>query len=407
MSHFIYKAKHQNGETYSGEKEAADRYELYKLLHDSGDELISLTEKKRAGGIHLNMKIGSFGSGVKTDLKIQFARNLGSMIEAGLPLSRALGVLERQSGNKNLKGVIKDLIADVDKGSTFSDALAKHPKIFAPLFVSMVHAGEQSGGLADALKVIANQMDNSYALTKRVRGALIYPCVIITAMVIIAILMLVFVIPVLLKTFTDMGVELPLPTRIVLFVADLVQHDGILLALVLIVLAGAFVYWSKKPKGKIVNHLLLLKIPVIGGLVQEVNSARTARTLSSLLSSGVDVVESVNITAGVVQNVHFKAILQKAGQAIGKGELMSKIFSQNEKLYPPFFSEMISVGEETGKTADMLLGVAKYYEDDVDQKTKNMSTIIEPVLMIIIGSAVGFFAVSMIEPMYSLVNAIH
>ena len=150
----------------------------------------------------------------------------------------------------------------------------------------------------------------------------------------------------------------------------------------------------------------MLKIPVIGVLVQEVNAARTARTLSSLLHSGVDVVESVSITTDVVQNVHFKAVLKEAGESIKKGGLMSKVFNDHDKLYPVFFGEMMSVGEETGKTGEMLLGVAKYYEEDVEQKTKDMSTVIEPFLMIIIGAAVGFFAVAMISPMYSLANAI-
>ena len=150
-----------------------------------------------------------------------------------------------------------------------------------------------------------------------------------------------------------------------------------------------------------------MKIPLIGGLIQEVNTARTARTLSSLLGSGVDVVESVSITAMVVQNVHFRAVLNRAAEAIKKGDLMSKIFAEEgSKLYPVFFAEMMSVGEETGKTGEMLLGVAKYYEDDVEQKTKDMSTIIEPVLIVTIGAAVGFFAVSIIQPIYSLTNAL-
>ena len=184
------------------------------------------------------------------------------------------------------------------------------------------------------------------------------------------------------------------------------QHDGIFLAIALIIALAAFIWWSRKPSGKQVIHAAMLKIPVIGSLVQEVNAARTARTLSSLLQSGVDVVESVSITKDVVQNVHFRAVLDKAGEAIKKGDLMSKTFDEHAKLYPAFFSEMMSVGEETGKMGEMLMNVAVYYEDDVQQKTKDMSTIIEPILMIVIGAAVGFFAVSMITPMYSLVNAI-
>lgn len=408
MSHFTFKAKKSNGEVYAGEKDAEDRYELYRMLRESGDEILEFKEKSAHGGFNMNISLGFLTGRVKSIEKINFARNLGAMLSAGLPLSRALSVLERQTHNKTFKQIITEVIAEVDKGTTFAEALAKHQKVFAPLFISMVHAGEQSGTLADALKVVATQMDSSFALERRIRGALMYPSVIITAMILIAILMFIFVVPTLLKTFADLKVQLPFATRVVLFTSDLIRNDGLFVALVLALIGGALYWWSRQASGKSFFHAAIMKIPVIGGLVQEVNAARTARTLSSLLGSGVDVVESVVITANVVQNVHFRAVLSGAAEAIKKGDLMSKIFSEKgAKLYPVFFSEMMSVGEETGKTGEMLLGVAKYYEEDVDQKTKDMSTIIEPVLIIMIGAAVGFFAVSMIQPMYSLVNAIN
>ncbi len=407
MSHFIYKAKHASGEVYNGENDFSDRYELYRMVRESGDELVDFKEKKATKGMHMNISLGGIFGHVKTIDKINFARNLGSMIEAGLPLSRALSVLARQAKNKNFKSIIEGIISEVAKGTTFADALRKYPRVFPPIFVSMVHAGEQSGTLAESLKVTASQMDSAYTLTKRIRGALMYPAVIVSAMVIIAILMLIFVIPTLLKTFTDLNVALPPTTQFVLNVSNLFQHDGILVILVLIILGGALYWWSRKPSGKNFFHKVMLKVPIIGGLVQEVNAARTARTISSLLSAGVDVVESMSITADVVQNVHFRSILVKARESIKKGGLLSTTFAENLKLYPVFFSEMLSVGEETGKTGEMLMGVAKYYEEDVEQKTKDMSTIIEPFLILVIGAAVGFFAVSMIQPMYSLVNAIH
>lgn len=406
MSHFIFKAKKPSGEIYSSEKDVADRYELYKLLHESGDEIISVDEKRASKGLHMNISFGGLFNHIKADTKINFARNLGSMLEAGLALSRALSVLERQSSNKTFKDIIKDLIAEISKGVTFAGALGKYPKAFSPLFISMVHAGEQSGTLAQSLKVVATQMESSYGLERRIRGALMYPAVILFAMVLIGVLMFIFVIPTLLKTFTDLHVQLPFTTQIIVYASNLVQHQGVWVFLVFVVIVTIISMWSKRPSGKNFIHAAILKIPAIGTLVQEVNAARTARTLSSLLGSGVDVVESMSITADVVQNVHFKAVLQKAKEAIKKGELMSKVFSEQGKLYPVFFAEMMSVGEETGKTGEMLLGVAHYYEEDVDQKTKNMSTIIEPFLMLLIGGAVGFFAIAMISPMYSLVNAI-
>ncbi|MFA6295290.1 MAG: type II secretion system F family protein [Candidatus Paceibacterota bacterium] len=405
MSHFTFKAKKPTGEIYSSEKDAADRYELYKLLREHGDEVVEFKEKTITGGFNFNMKLSIF-SHVKTIDKINFARNLGAMLEAGLALSRALSVLERQTKNKVWKEIVTDLIAEIDRGITFADALSKHSKVFPPIFIAMVHAGEQSGTLAESLKVIATQMDSAYSLDKRIKGALMYPAVIVTAMVIIAVLMFIFVIPTLLKTFTDLNVKLPFTTRMVVDVSNIIQNQGLIVLAVLLVFVG-FLYWfSLQTKGKIILHALFLKIPVIGGLVQGVNTARTARTLSSLLGSGVDVVESVNITASVVQNVHFRKVLEDAAISIKKGDLVSKTFNEHTDLYPVFFAEMMSVGEETGKTGEMLLGVARYFENDVEQKTKDMSTIIEPFLILLIGAAVGFFAISMIQPMYSLVNVI-
>lgn len=406
MSHFIFKVKKPSGEVVSSERDAADRYELYRLIHDSGDELISIQEKKKANiGLHMNISF-DFLKKIKAVDKINFARNLGSMIEAGLPLSRALSVLERQAHNANFKKILVAVRDDIDKGLTFSDALAKNPKVFSALFVSMVHAGEQSGTLADSLKIVAAQLESANNLERRVRGALMYPAVIIGAMVIVAILMFTFVIPTLMKTFVDLKVELPFTTQIILGISNAVQHYGLFILIAVIIAGYIFSHWAKTASGKNIVHRFMIKAPILGGLVQEVNTARTARTLSSLLGAGVDFVESVSITAQVIQNVHFRAVLDQAGEAIKKGGLMSKIFADNVKLYPIFLSEMMSVGEETGKIGEMLSGVAHYYEEDVDQKTKDMSTIIEPVIMIVIAAGVGFFAIAMISPMYSLVNVI-
>ena len=405
MSHFVFKAKKPTGEIYSGEHDAADRYELYKIIRDSGEEIVSVEERASSKGLHMNISLGIFNR-VKTVDKINFARNLGSMLKAGLALSRALSVLERQSKNKALKAVITDLISEISKGSTFADALRRHEKVFSPLFISMVHAGEQSGTLAESLTVVGAQMDSSYTLERRIRGAMMYPAVIMSAMVIIAILMFIFVVPTLMNTFTELNVELPTTTRLVLGISEIIRDHSIILLGAIAVVIGGIYSAAKNPVGKRIIHGGVLKIPIIGQLVQEVNAARTARTLSSLLSSGVDVVEAVAITAGVVQNVHFKSVLERAKEAIKKGDLMSKVFGVESKLYPVFFAEMMSVGEETGKIGEMLLGVATYYEADVEQRTKDMSTVIEPFLMIVIGAAVGFFAVSMISPMYSLVDAI-
>ncbi len=405
MSHFIFKARKLSGEIYKGEKDADNHYELYKLLRDQGEEVVEYKEKKSAGKWNFNVSI-SFLNKVKAIEKINFARNLGAMLEAGLALSRALMVIEKQTRNLAFKKIISSLIQEVDRGVTLSDAMEKYPKAFPKLFIAMVRAGEQSGTLSESLKIVALQMESAYTLDKRIKGAMLYPAVIVTAMVIIAILMFIFVVPTLLKTFTELHIKLPPTTQFVLDISNLIRDHGLWVLLVFLVISGFLVWFSKRDLGKKFLHAFTLKVPVIGALVQEVNTARTARTMSSLLGSGVDVVESVNITSAVVQNVYFQEALKKAAEAIKNGELMSKTFNQYIKYYPLFFVEMMNVGEETGKTGEMLLGVAKYYEDDVNQKTKDMSTIIEPILILMIGGAVGFFAISMIQPMYSLMDAI-
>jgi type IV pilus assembly protein PilC len=314
--------------------------------------------------------------------------------------------MERQTKSKELKKTLIALQKSVSEGKTLSQALGAFPKVFSPLLISMVAAGEQSGNIANSLKIVGDQMEKNYLLQKKVKGALMYPSIILIVMIIIAILMLTYIVPTLMKTFTELNVELPATTRLVLAVSNLFLNHGLLLFISTIAVIGMFILWSRKASGKQVLHYVVLRIPVIGNLIKEVNAARTARTLSSLLTSGVEVVESMRITRDVMQNVYYKAVLDKAAVTIERGETISKVFTENTNLYPIFIGEMINVGEETGKIGEMLINVAIFYENDVDQKTKDMSTIIEPFLMVFIGAAVGFFALAMISPMYSLVNVI-
>lgn len=407
MSHFLYTSKKSTGEIYKGEKDASDRYELYKLLKSSGEEVLDVQEKGGKGfGGKFNLNFSIFKTKIKTHEKITFAQNLGSMITAGLSMTRALSVMERQTKNKELCRVLRSLQDKINEGKTLSDAMKDFKEVFPSLFIAMVSAGEKSGTLAQSLHVVGVQMEKTYALQKRIKGAMMYPGIILSVMVIIAVLMLTYIVPTLMKTFTELNLDLPASTRLVLFTSNLLRDHGLIVLIVVVLVAVLFRLWTKQTSGKKIIDYAVLKIPVIGMIVKEVNSARTARTLSSLLSSGVDMVESFHITQDILQNVHYKALLARASETIEKGEPISKVFTENEKLYPIFLGEMISVGEETGKIGEMLMGVATFYEEDVDQKTKDMSTIIEPVLMVIIGAAVGFFALSMISPMYSLVNVI-
>lgn len=404
MAHFIFKSKKSGGEVHKGEQDAKDRFELYKMLKESGEEVISAEEKKST---KLSMDISlPFLNSVRMNDKIKFTRNLGSMIKAGLSMSQSLSVMERQETNKAVKKIITALNADVRRGKTLSEGMGTFPKMFSPMMIAMVRSGEESGTLAEALRIITLQMDKSHGLQRRVKGALIYPGIIFCAMIGIGIILFTYVVPTLTKTFKELKLELPASTRFIMFISELIQNHGIVVFASLFVILASLYIWSKQEGGKKVFHKIVLKIPIIGNLAKEVNVAHTARTLSSLIDSGVDVLDSLGITADILQNVYYKKIAQTAVKTVERGEPLSKIFSENTDLYPVFFSEMIHVGEETGKIGEMLLGVAVYYEEDVDQKTKDMATVIEPFLMIIIAGGVAFFAIAMISPMYSLVNAI-
>jgi type IV pilus assembly protein PilC len=359
---------------------------------------------QKAGGFLGNVNFSLGGNKVKLSEKILFTKNLSGMLKAGLALSRALQVLSRQTKNKFLQKIIETLSETIDKGGTFSDGLAKYPKVFSALFVSMVRAGEESGGMPNALTEIGTNLEKSYALNKKIKSAMMYPSIILCAIFLIGILMFIYVVPTLTNTFKDLGTKLPASTQFVVDLSDLINNHIILLILGIATIVFLGILAMKMPRTKRGIDWLVIRLPVIGTIVQEMNAARTTRTMSSLLSSGVTIGRSISITKEVLQNVYYKKIMEDVQLVVEKGGTMSSIFKAQTKLYPVMVGEMIEVGEETGKLGDMLLEVALFYEGEVDAKTKDLSTIIEPVLMIFIGAAVGFFAVSMLSPMYSIMD---
>ncbi|MEK7107810.1 MAG: type II secretion system F family protein [Patescibacteria group bacterium] len=406
---FKFKAIKQSGEAYEGAREAPDKFALYQELKNENETVIyaELVSEKSFSGLwkKFSAVLNKIGS-VSMQDKISFARNLGAMIQAGLSLPRALFVLERQTKNRQFKKIIGGVAGEIKKGTALAEALKNYPKVFSPLFVAMVKAGEEGGTLANSLKLVSIQTNQMYVLKKRVRGAMIYPAILIILMLVIAIMMLIFVIPSLTATFKDLNVPLPLSTKVIIAVSDFFSaHTTLFFVGLGLFLVGGLVAFRSK-KGRKIFSTVALHIPLIGRLVKETNSARTARTLSSLLTSGVSAALAFDITAEVVQNHHYQIVLKAAGASIQKGNPLYQIFSDAEKLYPPFLAEMVGIGEETGKLAEMLMEVAGFYEEEVERQTKDMSTVIEPFLMIVVGLAVGFFAVSMISPIYSLSNAI-
>lgn len=398
---FNFKAKSKDGNIVNDIIEAPNKADaLLGLKKDY--ETVLFIEEKKAG---LNMTI-SFLSTVKMKEKIMFTKNIAGMLEAGISVSRALQILEKQTKNKYFQGIINDIESTIAKGGTFSDGLAKHPKVFSPLFVSMVRAGEESGGLVASLREIGSTIEKTYNLNKKIKGAMMYPSVIIGAIVIIAILMMIYVVPTLTKTFKDLGTQLPPTTKLVIGISDFMAENPLLLLVIIICLAAGVWLSFKIKKIRRLVDFVVPRIPVVGTIISETYTARTARTLSSLIFSGIEITRAIEITKDVVQNSFYKDILDKAKDVVQKGGTLSSVFKENTKLYPIMLGEMVEVGEETGKLSNMLSDIATFYESEVDAKTKNLSTIIEPVLMILIGGAVGFFAVSMLQPMYSLMDSI-
>lgn len=407
MALFKYTAQTASGETYERTLEAPDRFNVYTHIRKEGGTVIEVSEEGSGNALlRFNEAVASVTGRVKESEKIIFARNLGTMIKAGLPLSRALQALERQTKNVKFKKVLQSVNADITKGIALHEALGKFPGVFSSLFTSMVKAGEESGRVVEALEVVARQMDRAYNLKKKIRGALIYPTIVVLAMIGIGILMLIYVVPTLTQTFGELDVALPRSTQVIIGLSNFMTTHTVLFLGALIFLGLSGVWGFRTARGQRAFEFMMLHLPVISNLVKEVNSARTARTLSSLLSSGVEIVRAISITREVVQNSYYKEVLVLAEEVIQKGGALSEVFAKHENLYPVMVSEMVAVGGETGKLTSMLEQIADFYENEVEQQTKDLSTIIEPFLMLFIGAGVGFFAVSMISPIYSISNGI-
>ena len=404
---YKYKAKKlSDGELIEGTRESEGKFSLLRELKEEGLSLLVAEGTEGGGIVRFLVRLNEVVIRIRLHDKIIFARNLAAMISAGLSLSRALEILEKQTTNAKFKKIMGALGKEIKDGGTLSSGLKKYPNVFSPLFVAIVHAGEESGGLAPSLKEIALHLDKNYALIKKVRGAMTYPAIILVAIFIIGALMLIYVVPTLTGTFKELKVELPASTQFIIFISDLLVNNTVTVFLGLVTFIIFFTLGLRTARGQKYFDFVLLRIPFIGNLVKQINSARTTRTLSSLLVAGVTITESLSITRDVIQNHYYKVALLSAAEKVQKGGAVAETFKENTFLFPVMVGEMIEVGEETGKVSQMLLDIATFYEDEVDAATKDLSTVVEPVLMVVIGAAVGFFAISMITPTYSLLNNI-
>lgn len=337
--------------------------------------------------------------------KIFFTENLRVMLKAGLPLSRAFQILALQTENQYFRTVISEIGGLVDRGESLTDSLVRFPKIFSPIMVNMVRVGEVSGTLERSLEVIATQMKKEATLRSKIRGALAYPVVVIAATFGIGIAMMVFVIPKVLSIFNEVNIDLPITTRILIAVANIVSEHGIAAALASLGFIIAFILFRRTTKGKHLLQALYLKLPIAGAIIKKVNLARFTRTLASLLKSEVPVIDACMVTANVLGNVHFQEAVQSAAERVKRGVSVAEALAASP-LFPPLVTQMASVGEQSGSLDELLADLAVFYEEQVDETLGNFSQIIEPLLIIVLGGAVGLMAFAIISPIYTLAENI-
>lgn len=328
------------------------------------------------------------------------------MIKAGLSIVDALRILAAQTTNKKLKKMLEDIGAEVNKGKSLSETLAKFPALFPEIYIKMIAAGEISGTMDKSLAGITEQMKKNYAMVSKIRGAMIYPAVIVTAVLGIGVEMIVFVLPKLLDLFSELNTQLPLSTRILIFVSNFLINYGLWLVIILMAAVISFIRLKRWPKVKRNLHGLILRLPIFGRIAKQINLARFTVTLSSLLKSAISIIEALEITTEVLNNVHYKEAILEAVKKVKTGQGLSESLENYPHLFPPLVTQMILVGEKSGTTEDLLNEVSIYYTDEVDQTLKNISTIIEPILMIFLGVIVAGLAIAVIMPMYSLSQSI-
>lgn len=345
--------------------------------------------------------------GVGLKERLIFTRNLALIIKTGMSLPQGLKTLAEQSGSSYFQTVIREVREEVTKGKEFSEALFNHKDIFSPFYVSMVKTGEASGSLEHVLESLTEHMAKDKTLRSKILGALMYPMIILIVMLLVVTAMMIFAVPNLIAVFEDFHAKLPLSTRIVIGISGFLTSHTILFFIIFVSLPlSAWYGFFQTSKGKIAWSWMMLHFPLAKTITKKIYSARIARTLYTLISSGMPILQAISITSEVVQNYFYKELLAQARIGVEKGEPLNKILKNNPSLFPPLAAQLVAIGEETGSLDVILNDLAIFYEEEVDNITKNLSSIIEPLLMVIIGVGVGFFAISMLQPIYSLTNSI-
>lgn len=404
MAQFVFQSKSIDGKEQKGIREAENESQLARDLHREGFILIKASPVGEQKG-RFDF-FSALPTGISLKEKIFFCKNLQVMSAAGLSLPRAIGILADQTENKTFARALYQIRENLIKGESFSAALAKKSGIFSDFLRSMIKVGEETGTLENVLNIAVAQMEKEYALKSKIKGAMVYPAVVLTAMLGVGVLMLATVVPQLAATFAELKIELPMTTQFIIVLGEFASRYWWLVLAGFLLLAFAAMCVKKSKWGKKIFDNMALKLPAVSSIVVNVNSAYTLRNLSALIGAGVSLPRSLVITAGTVSNVNYSSALLDIEKRVKKGEKFSEAIKNFNDIYPATMVQMIAVGEETGETSNILLKLAEFYENEVDEQTKALASIIEPMLMVVIGVAVGFFAVSMVQPMYSMMDAV-
>jgi len=399
---FNYLARTQKGELQTGIIEANSRESALEILQSHKLVVIRLEEESKMP--ILARRIRLFDRVSRKDVMI-FCRQLAVLIGSDVALVEALRVLGEQTSNKYFKEVIFEVASDVDGGTLFSKALAKHPKVFSSFFINLIKAGEVSGRLQESLEFLAEYLEREYYLISKIRGAMIYPIFVLVAFFLVGILMMTVVIPQLITILEETTEELPLPTRIVIAVSNFFNNYALILGIATVVLIIVLVKFHQTKKGREFFDRLKLKLPILGGLFKKTYLARFTQNLSTLIQGGLPIIQALDVTGDVVGNVVYKKIIFQARDEVKTGHTISEVLERYPE-FPPLVTQMIKTGEKTGKIDFVLKNLAKFYSQEVEMMASNLSQLIEPLLILGLGLMVGTLVASILMPIYNIAGSL-
>lgn len=402
MATFAYKVRDRSGKIFTGNMEGENRNSVVSRLREMDYFITSVNEKR--GNILLSRQINLFNSIKLRDLTI-FYRQFATMVNAGLTLVNSLDILTEQVENKALADNIKAVKSDVEAGSTLADAMAKYPQVFSELYISMVRAGEIGGVLDDILLKIADLMEKDFALRQKIKSAMSYPSFVAVAALLMSIFMLTFILPQFVGVFATFGGELPALTRFFVTLTVLFQKYWYLFFLFLAALIAAFLAYIKTPNGKLNYDKFKLNAPIFGEISRKGAIARFTRILGTLIKSGVPILEALQVSSNAIGNLVISAAVLGAKTKIKEGQSISSPLAASG-VFPPMVTQMIMVGEESGELEEMLINVAKFYDEEVDRSVEKLTAIIEPLMMAFIGLTVGTMIIAMYLPIFGMINLI-